>query len=176
MVKNGDLDKMTMLFERHHRPLFGFFYHMTGKRDFSEDLMQTVFYRMLKYRHSFKGNGEFRNWMYYLAFNVLKDETKKNKRQFFVRDLSEFEDKIEYGELSDHGIQKEQELMELKNAMAGLSADERKILILSKFQRLQYQEIAGILGISEGAVKVRVHRAFIQLKNIYLKKMSYALQ
>lgn len=175
MVKNGDLDKMTFLFEKYHRSLFGFFYHMTGKRDLSEDLLQTVFYRMLKYRNSFQGNGEFRNWMYYLSFNVLKDEVRKNKRRYMEQDLSEIEDKIDYGTQADEGIRKEQDLEMLHSAIAKLTDDERKILILSKFQKLQYNEIAKILGISEGAVKVRVHRAFAQLKSIYLKKVSYAL-
>jgi DNA-directed RNA polymerase specialized sigma24 family protein len=41
--------------------------------------------------------------------------------------------------------------------------------VLSKFQELRYQEIASILDISEGAVKVRVHRAMSQLKNAYLQ-------
>lgn len=175
MVRNGDLDKMTLLFERHHRSLFGFFYHMTGKKDFSEDLIQTVFYRMLKYRNSFQGSGEFKKWMYFLSFNVLKDEMKKNKRKYAEKSLSEFEDQVEYGELAGDAIEKEQDLSLLRNAIGKLSPDERRILILSKFQQLRYNEISEILGISEGAVKVRVHRAFTQLKNIYLKTASYAL-
>lgn len=56
-VKAGDVDKMGLLFERYHRKLFGFLYHLTGRADASEDLVQNVFYRMLKYRHTFTGEG-----------------------------------------------------------------------------------------------------------------------
>src|SRR5215831_4095206 len=79
-VKAGDLDKMGLLFERHHRALYNFFYYMTGNRESSEDMVQNVFFRMLKYRHTFSGEGEFRTWMYHLGRNVLKDFIKKNKR------------------------------------------------------------------------------------------------
>lgn len=62
-----------------------------------------------------------------------------------------------------------QEQIQLCKAMEKLSNDEREILTLSKFQELKYHEIAQILNINEGAVKVRVHRAFNQLKIIYQK-------
>lgn len=176
MVKNGDLNKMTLLFDRYNKTLFGFFFHMSGRRDVSEDMLQTVFYRMLKYRQTFHGKGEFKSWMYFLAYNVFKDETKKNKRHQSQQDLSEYEDRIEYGVQADDSIQKEQDMIMLRNAMKSLKHDEREILVLSQFQKLPYQEISLILGISEGAVKVRVHRAFAQLKIIYLKTASYALR
>lgn len=54
-VKSGDLDKMALLFQRYHRPLYGFLFHMTGHREASEDMVQTVFYRLLKSRHTFTG-------------------------------------------------------------------------------------------------------------------------
>jgi RNA polymerase sigma factor (sigma-70 family) len=64
---------------------------------------------------------------------------------------------------------KKQELATLRNAMANLSEESREVLILSKFQELKYNEIAQIMDITEGAVKVRVHRAISQLKNMYLQ-------
>ena len=60
-VKAGDLDKMGLLFERYHRPLFGFLFRMTGQTEASEDMVQTVFYRMLKYRVFFREFEEGRN-------------------------------------------------------------------------------------------------------------------
>ena len=56
-VKSGDLNRMGLLFERYHRELFGFLYHMSSNADASEDMVQTVFYRMLKYRHTLTGGG-----------------------------------------------------------------------------------------------------------------------
>jgi RNA polymerase sigma-70 factor (ECF subfamily) len=172
-VKNGDLDKMTILFDRHHRALFGFLYHMTHNRESSEDIVQTVFYRMLKYRSTFKGNGEFKAWMYYLAINVLKDTLKKNKRKLDTFGIDAVSLDFKEIVMTDEALHREQEIEILTKSMDILSSSDREILILSHFQKIKYQEIARILNTTEGAVKVRVHRAFNQLKNIYLKTVSY---
>lgn len=174
-VKSGDLEKMTLLFERHQHALYGFLYHMTRHRETSEDMVQNVFYRMLKYRHTFNGSGEFKSWMYYLALNVIKDNIKKNRRNTHEYDITEFSEKIGDGQSTDEKLHQEQALKILLDAMNNMSPGDREVLVLSQFQKLKYSEIARILNITEGAVKVRVHRAFNQLKNIYLKTASYGL-
>ncbi|MEQ8884415.1 MAG: RNA polymerase sigma factor, partial [Balneola sp.] len=58
-VKDGDLDKLGLLFERYNRPLYSFFYKKTFQTDVSEDLVQSVFERMLKYRSTYSGSGAF---------------------------------------------------------------------------------------------------------------------
>ena len=165
-VKGGDLDKMGLLFERYHRPLYGFLFHSTHQKEASEDMVQNVFYRMLKYRHTFEGNGEFITWMYHLARNVLIDYAKKSKKYVQQYDIANFESSISGGALADEPIQKEQELNTLQMALSKLSPESREVLILSRFQELKYDEIAKILQISEGNVKVRVHRAMGALRNI----------
>ncbi len=171
-VKSGDLDKMALLFQRHHRPLYGFLYHMTNQRESSEDMVQNVFYRMLKSRHTFTGEGEFITWMYHLARNVLKDHIKKNRRSGNHYDMADFAEKIAGGEHADLLVEKKMEAKALQNAMANLSPESREILVLSRFQELKYFEIAQILDISVGAVKVRIHRAIAQLKTLYLQLES----
>lgn len=171
-VKNGDLDKMGLLFERHHRSLLGFLFHMTGQRELSEDLVQNVFYRMLKYRHTFRGDGEFRAWMYHVARNVIHDEGRTAKRSIRSQELDVYAEKISGGVAADRHIQKKEELQVLHGALASLTEESREVLVLSRFQELKYHEIATIMNISEGAVKVRVHRALQQLKNLYFKTES----
>ncbi len=170
-VKAGDLDKMGLLFERYHRALFGFLYHSTSHRSTSEDLVQTVFYRMLKYRHTFSGEGEFRTWMYHLARNVLNDEYKKTNRLFYQENYIEISDKsYSESDLEAHLEQIEANEI-LEKSLSKLSNEYREVLVLSRFQDLSYQEIGEILNISEANVKVRVHRAIKELRNIYLKEM-----
>ena len=168
-VKDGDLDKMGLLFERHHRSLMGFLYHMTGQRELSEDLVQNVFYRMLKYRHTFRGDGEFRAWMYHVARNVVHDEGRTVKRTIRYQEIDGYAEHLAGGTIADEAIQKKQQITSLKRALMELSEENREILVLSRYQELKYHEIARIMDITEGAVKVRVHRALQQLKNIYLK-------
>lgn len=164
-VKAGDLDRMGLLFERHYRPLFGFLYRMTADRENSEDMVQNVFLRMLKYRHTFKGDGEFRTWMYYLARNVLNDFHKSNKKQ-----AGPLENQADVADdTAGNAMDKEEQVHLLNRALNRLSEENREILVLSRYQELPYSEIAQILNISEANVRVRIHRAMAQLKAAYLK-------
>jgi RNA polymerase sigma-70 factor (ECF subfamily) len=168
-VKAGDPDKMGLLFERHSRALYGFLFHMSNHREASEDMVQIVFYRMLKYSHSFSGEGEFKTWMYHLARNVLKDQAKKDKRMGNRYDIADFSEKMGNGESADGDLQRKQDLNTLQNALNRLNADHREVLVMSKLQELKYHQIAAVMNITEGAVKVRVHRAINELKEIYAK-------
>lgn len=168
-VKAGDLDKMGLLFERYHRQLYGFLFHMSFQREASEDMVQQVFYKMLKYRHTFTGTGEFVHWMYSIARNALKDQGKRKKLQMRQEGVEEMADRIAGGITPEEQLEKKQARQGLYKAMEKLSDDHREILTLSRFQELKHQEIAQILDISETAAKTRVCRAMQELKNIYSK-------
>lgn len=168
-VKAGDLDKMGLLFERYHRPLFGYLYHVTGKTHVSEDLVQSVFYRMLKYRHTFTEEGEFRSWMYHLARNVLADHVRKNKQMASYDDVANWAEIVGGGTSADESLEKDQEMTMLHLALGKLSLENRELLVMSRFQELKYIEIAQLLKTTEGAVKVRIHRALKELKEIFFQ-------
>ena len=166
-VRSGDLDKMALLFHRHHRPLYGFLFQMTRQKEASEDMLQNVFYRMLRSRHTFTGEGDFKTWMYYIARNVIRDHVKKSSRDPGFHDISELADKIGADVRTDEQIERKLEIKALQRALDSLSRDSREVLILSRFQELRHEEIARVLDISVGAVKVRIHRAINQLKERY---------
>ncbi len=166
-VRSGDLDKMALLFHRHHKPLYGFLFHMTRQKEASEDMLQNVFYRMLRSRHTFTGEGDFRTWMYHIARNVLKDHVKKTSRDPGFHDIGELADRIGADVRTDEQIERKLEIKVLQQAMDSLSRDSREVLILSRFQELRHEEIARVLDISVGAVKVRIHRAINQLNERY---------
>jgi RNA polymerase sigma factor (sigma-70 family) len=168
-VKAGDLDKMGLLFERYHRPLYGFLFHMTYQRETSEDLVQQVFYKMLKYRETFTATGEFVHWMYSIARNTLKDQGKSLKQRIKHENTDDHSEKLSGGLTPEEQLEKKQAKLGLYKAMEKLSDSHREVLTLSKFQELKYQEIAQILDISEIAVKTRAHRAMQELKSIYEK-------
>jgi RNA polymerase sigma factor (sigma-70 family) len=168
-VKAGKLDHMGLLFERYHKPLFGFLYHSTGQMAQSEDMVQTVFYRMLKYRHTFGGDGEFRTWMFHVARNVVNDAFKKNQRTVYKSDLTTLVDAVAETPDVETRIETEHQNEELYQALQMLNYEHREVLILSRFQELSYKEIAEILKTTEGNIKVKVHRAMKELKDIYLK-------
>ena len=168
-VKNGDIDKMGLLYERYNRQLYRFLFNMTRQKELSEDMVQNIFLRMLKYPDGFMGFGEFKMWMYHIARNTVYDHFRKVKRTPAHSDLTNYEDRIDGQQNADTQMEKEQELKMLETAMGNLSDENRELLILCRFQELKYHEIARLLNTTEGAVKVRVHRALNQLKSNYMR-------
>jgi RNA polymerase sigma factor (sigma-70 family) len=165
-VKDGDLDKLGLLFERYKKPLFGFFYGINRDAELSEDLVQNVFLRILKYKYLFRGDGDFRTWMFHIARNVSHDHFRKKKVNA-KESLEAWEEKIGSEENRATEYQQDEEMQILSMAMDRLPEDKREILMLSKYQDKKYKEIGEIIGCSEGAVKVKVFRALQELKEVY---------
>lgn len=165
-VSNGDLDKLGLLFERYNRRLFGFFYRLTHRRDISEDLVQGVFERILKYRQSYNGDGTFSTWIFQIARNQHIDYYRKNSKTDTQDDFNEWET-VEYDD-SDlkQKSEDEQNRLLLKQALDYLDAEKKQALILSRYEGFKYREIAEIMDCSESAVKVRVFRGINELKEI----------
>ena len=165
-VIEGDFDKLTLLFERYKTKLFNYFFRMGSSIYDSEDMVQDVFYRVLKYRKNFKVTGEFRYWMFFIAHNVFKDYNKKNKKNNHIYD--EMNNSSQNNEDSiESKIITEESKMELEKIISKLNKDEKELLILSKFQGLKYSEIAKIFNTSESNIKIRIFRTIKKLNKIY---------
>jgi RNA polymerase sigma-70 factor (ECF subfamily) len=166
-VRDGDIRQMTHIFERYHVKLYNFYLRLTGSRQGSEDMVQEVFFRMLRYRHTYRGEGEFSAWMYHLARNVLADQHRKRS--------SEPSGEGETGEIPErmpHALEQmeaDEERDLLRRALGRLPPEKREVIVLSRYQELRYDAIASILGCSAGAVKVKVHRAMNELRTIYFE-------
>ena len=164
-VRSGNVDKLGLLFERHKAALFGYFYRNTHSAEISEDLVQSVFLRILKYKARFSGDGKFTTWMYHIAHNVYADHFKKVNTQGNGTSVSTEEP--EDCETPEGRLLKGERVQLIEEALRRLSKDQREILVLSRYKGLKYGEISDILGCSEGAVKVRIFRAVMNLKQIY---------
>lgn len=168
-VKSGDLDKLGLIYERHKRRLFGYFYNMGNNPSVSEDLVQDVFVRILKYRESFSGDGAFTAWMFSMARNVNHDYLKKVSRDSISRGIAPEDTHAGSDDGLNEAIEHQGNSMLLKQALNSLSEEKRELLLLSKYRELKFSEIAKIIGCSEGAAKVRVHRALKDLRTIFLQ-------
>lgn len=166
-VKTGDIEQLGILFERYKKPLFGFFYRTTRNPALCEDLVQNVFLRLLKYRTTFTGSGKFTTWMFQIAHNVFLDNCTKSGRTKNIEDM-DVNSFIADQELTDNVV-KEEEIRLLNEALNRLDAEQRELIVLSKYQELKYKEIGNILNCSEGAVRVRIFRALAELKKIYFE-------
>lgn len=166
-VKNGDLDKLGLLYERHKKRLFGFFYNLGNNPSVSEDLVQNVFVRILKYRGSYIGEGSFTAWMFRMARNVNYDYHKKASKENISTGVSPEDVKTGTEDHINEEIEKKGNTVLLKQALAKLPEEKRELLILSKYRELKFSEIAQIVGCTENAAKVRVHRALKELRTIF---------
>jgi len=168
-VSAGQVAKMAVLFERHNRPLFRYFVSMNRNRELSEDLVQDVFMRMLRYRASYDPAQSFTAWMYQIARNASVDQAQKRKAE--VVGIDEFEDRrnepVSEAPGPEEAAAKTQDLALLRRALDRLPGDKREILVLSRFQNMKYEEIASILDCEPGTVKVRVFRAMRALEQAY---------
>ncbi len=166
-VKQGNYDALGLLFKRYQKPILGFFYRMNGNAAESEDLVQMVFERILRYREQFRSEGEFRTWLFHIARNVQHDFFKKQQKEPFNKNWEDWAAALEAENTADGDLEKIQDLALLDQALKHLSPDKREVLVLSRFEELKYSQIAEILNITEANVKIKVFRALQDLKRIY---------
>lgn len=166
-VRDGELSELGVLFERYHDRLYNFFVRHTSRRDASEDLVQDVFFRMLKYRHTYRGDAPFTVWMYQLARNASADYFKRWKLEVPME--GEIEERSGTDPLPSEASEKEEEQELLRQALSRLSDEKREVLIMSRFQGLKYEEIGKICDCPVGTIKARVHFALKDLRDEYRK-------
>lgn len=160
-VRNGDSETLGVLFDRYHAPLFNFYARLMGDRGVSEDLVQEVFLRILRYRQSYQPGTPFRPWIYQIARNARMDHYRKNPRQVA------FQAEMVPPVAPPDAAQQAQEANLLHRALLQLPEEKREILILARFQELKYGEIAGLLGCELNTVKTRIHRALQDLRKAF---------
>ena len=162
-VREGNVEKLGVLFERHHRQLFNFLYRMTGNRFLSEDLLQEVFVRVLKYRHTYRGDLQFTSWLFQIARNVRIDYARQDPHyaeniEKYV--LESFNPALTPAERAEQ----HEEMRILLDALAKLSEEKREVLLLRGFQGLKLEEVAVVMNCSVNTIKARVFRAIRELR------------
>ena len=162
-VADGDLDVMHHLYHRFRDKIYNYALMMVRDKELSMDITQDVFYRVIKHRRTYKGS-RFSPWIYAIARNLCHDYHKmQTKSDLHLADQGMLENTLdEVPEVLGNDAQLEQ-------AMNGLAAADKELIFMSKFHKMKYQEIAAITDSTEGAIKTRVHRALLKLKEQYFK-------
>lgn len=166
-VREGEVNKLGVLFERHHLLLFNFFLRSCGDRAASEDLVQEVFLRILRYRHTFRGESKFTVWMFSIARNTFADHYRKRQREQPLTE--EQHERAHPDPLASEALAERDEHKLLHKALARLSPEKREVLLLSRFQELKYEDIAEMLHCPVGTIKARVHWALKDLREHFLE-------
>jgi RNA polymerase sigma factor (sigma-70 family) len=160
-VRDGDVQALAPLFDRHHAALLNFYLRTTGNRASSEDIVQDVFVRILKYRRTYRPGSRFLTWMYHIARHARVDYLRKRHGEI------EWDDTYAAPVSPGDPAESAQHRHWLALALQRLPDDKREVLVLSRFQGLRYEAIAQILDCEPDTVKVRVHRAMRELRECF---------
>ncbi len=158
-VMAGDQAALAVLVARHHSPMLGYLYRLTGgDRPLAEDLVQETFLRVLQQRTCQAGR-PFKPWLYAIATNLARDHFKSAAaRQRWPQ--ADHEDTLL--QLYDATPGPEERALaaeqggEVAAALAQLGEEYRVVLLLRFYQGLSLNEIAEALQIPLGTVKSRL--------------------
>ncbi len=163
-LQAGDTAQLAVLFERYHLSLFRYLLSLSGNRSQSEDLVQDVFFRVLKYAKTYNPDHSFAVWLYQLARNAHFDSNRKRRAEMPSPDGFDFASSDPFPEMM---MERKQNVATLRAALKQLPEEKREVLLLSRFHDLRYEEIARILKCEVGTVKVRVYRALKELRQVF---------
>ncbi|WP_422107062.1 RNA polymerase sigma factor [Winogradskyella sp.] len=169
LINNGDLQRMHDLFERYNIRIYNFCLKLTRNKTVSEDLTQETFYKVIKHRKSFNKKS-FAAWIFTIARNLCNDHFKKVK----LSPLDMYAIEANFDNKGHSDEEKKENMDHLKSVLNKLSNVDKQLIVLSRFERLKYREIADIMKMSESAIKTRIHRALHQLRLHYFKSSENA--
>jgi RNA polymerase sigma-70 factor (ECF subfamily) len=160
----GDEGAFETLVRRHERRVFGVVLRMLGSREEAEDVAQEVFLNLHRSGHRFRKEARFSTFVYRVAVNAALNRRRSlGRRRARLEGLIRRQaagDDLPYAPRGPEESVAGGELRaQLQRAILELGEALRAPLVLHDVEGLAYAEIANILGLAEGTVKSRIHRA-----------------
>lgn len=172
-AREGDDQAFEELIRQYHGKLYGLIYNMTSNREDTEDLLQEVFTKAHSSLKRFEGKSSFYTWIYRIAINRTINYLKRRRKRQTLS-LDSIDGAVErdraYLELSSRESPVRDvrltELQErLNKALLTLSEKHRTVVVMHDIQGIPHQEIAKVLGVSEGTLRSRLFYARQQLQS-----------
>ena len=172
-IKSGDRDAFARLVVKYQDRIFNAMFRMTGSREDAADMAQEAFLRALDNLHKFDGRSRFSTWLWSVALNLCTSSLRRRK----VEKVSSI--KIGVGSPDDTRVSYDppdsaagpvrrahcaEMGVAIENAILSLDEQCREVVVLRDVEKMEYGEIASSLGIPEGTVKSRLHRARVELR------------
>jgi RNA polymerase sigma-70 factor (ECF subfamily) len=171
-VRGGDVSAYDALVRKYERQVFRIAQHITGNREDAEDVMQDAFLKAYQKIDQFQGNSKFSTWLVRIAVNESLMRLRKRRTGKMVsidEDIATEEGSVPR-DLADWSPNPEQnynqaELAEiLRKTIQGLPEGFRIVFVLRDVEGLSTEETAETLGLSVPAVKSRLLRGRLQLR------------
>ena len=160
--KRGDRLAFEELVRATHRRVYSLAYRLVGDRSDAEDVAQEAYLRMFRGLAGFREEAAFETWMHRIVANCAMTHLRRKGRFGDVMRDEEGPEVSTPDRAQDGAVQRD----ELRRGLAALPEGQRTVLLLKDVYGLSVREIAQELGIEEGAVKVRAHRARRRLKEL----------
>lgn len=161
----GDTSALDALYERHGRGIFSFLMaHLQENHALAEEVLQDVMLAAWQNASKFRQESKVRTWLLVIARNRAINARRRRNLQLVELEENIISSDDDTSPLEQVHRNTNYEL--LRQAIRQLPAAHQEILTLVFFQQLSGPEIALVLGISEGTVKSRLHRAKESLRRI----------
>jgi RNA polymerase sigma-70 factor (ECF subfamily) len=167
LVKKGDAKAMDQILARHENKIYRFGLRMCGNEDDARDVLQETLLAAFKNLGTFRGDSQISTWLYQVARSFCIKQRRRREGEparlesmegsevkALATDSTALDSKAHAREVG-HVIQA---------AMNTLQEEHREALVLRDVEGLSAEEAADVVGIEVGALKSRLHRARIQLK------------
>lgn len=170
-AKAGDLSAFEELVSRYERKVLRLTWNITGNREDAEDAMQEAFLKSYSHLKTFHGDSRFYTWLVRIAANeALMKLRKRRPGEFSIDESVPGEEDLMPRELDDWGPSPEQRYAKeemrriLDEAVEKLEPEFRIVFVLRDMEELSTEETAKLLGLSIPAVKSRLLRARLKLR------------
>ncbi len=162
-AKQGDKEAFGVLYKHYFPRIYRYCKANIYRDDLAADICQETFLKAWKSFPTFslKNGGTGQAYLFRIARNLIIDLSRK-KKEF---SLAFYED-IEVEDDLAQSVDRADEIEKVKHMLARLSEKDRQILILRYFEDLSHKETAKIIGIREGALRVRTTRLLKKLKEM----------
>jgi RNA polymerase sigma-70 factor (ECF subfamily) len=161
-ARAGDRTAFSALVRHHQRSLYRYLLRMVGRPEEAMELTQETFVRAWQGLPQWQPDARFRTWLFTIGSNAALDVLRRRRTVEFVP-LDDVFEAAHPGAGPERQAQATQEVRRLEAALARLTPEHREILLLREVEDMSYEEIARVLGLTEGTVKSRLARARVAL-------------
>ena len=174
-VLGGDVNAFEALVLRYQKKVYNTVLRLTGDSVQAEDLSQEVFLKIFRGLSSFRGESSFSTYIYRVAANTAIDALRR--REAPTVSLSAENEEGEEFELAlpDPGplpvelLESRERRQAIRAAIDALPEHHRTVILLRELDGMSYQDIAKVMGLTEGTVKSRINRARARLRQLLLE-------